>query len=185
MFETSEYDEYPTEIEGIVNISVNQKDYTHNAAVEIRPHSFNGNRYHSWIYPLQIKHKLTGAEALAIVQRISHPVEKQEESWKWRILFVSQNGEVTEDIFSYQERSGNLYRVQLVNTGVVTPVPLSFKTNVFGWPSLYYPIMFPFLTFVLGIGMVGLSLGKWRSNKNRIELRSLTGTCCVIQRFLK
>lgn len=146
---------------GQVRITINGEDYSHPAEAVIRPSYLDSNRYHGYLAIVELVDKRGEQDRLAVVQRIDG---NHDSAWKekleWRLLMVSKNGAVEEEMFTYAERGEPLYRARLAN--YATPIAVGFHSDVLqAWPSLLYPLLYPFFTGLLGLlllimGAIGL-----------------------------
>lgn len=67
----------------------------------------------------------------------------------WRSLWVTADGQVRKDEFNYDDRCTPPIRSRLAN--FATPTSLGCKSDLMhGWPSLLYPILYPWISGALG-----------------------------------
>lgn len=153
---------------GEINISINGRDYSYPFQFAIYPFDHDSQRY---LGSLNIRtfHDNQGTSSLVIMQNLSSKWDKGEtwkeyqQSLKWRLLFVRSNGEVYEEIFSFKDRANPLYRVKLITTAHLTPILIGYKSDVFTYyPTGIYPVVYPILTFVIGIILVIADFRKLR-----------------------
>ena len=72
------------------------------------------------------------------------------QSWRYRIIKLDSRGAVTVDEFTFAQRGERPYRV--VAARFVSPEPIGFTNeSLQQWPGLLYPILYPWLTTVLGV----------------------------------
>ncbi|WP_284638115.1 hypothetical protein [Paenibacillus silviterrae] len=133
-----------------VRITVNGVDYSHSADVVIRPNYRDSNRYHGYLALIELVDKKEGTSRMAVIQRIdSLESPPQMEKLRWRLLFVSIDGTVEEEIFSYKDRGSPLYRARLAN--FATPIAVGFRSDVlYFWPTIFYPLFYPYITALFG-----------------------------------
>jgi len=147
---------------GKVNVIIDGRDYSFTSEVEIRPFYKDQNRYHSWIKLIRLLDRRAQTEHLAIVQRISSAAAFGKEPWeipkrqlRYRLLLVGSDGKVSEDVFGYEDRARPGYRAMLAR--YVTPFSIGFHPDVLqAWPTFLYPILYPGLTAIAGIGTLAL-----------------------------
>lgn len=135
---------------GNVRITINGFDYSHSAEAVIRPNYRDSNRYHGYLALVELVDKKKKTSLMAVIQRIdsveSPPIM---EKLQWRLLLVSMDGTVTEEIFSYKDRGSPLYRARLAN--FATPIAVGFQSDVLNfWPTIFYPFLFPYISGFLG-----------------------------------
>ena len=77
-----------------------------------------------------------------------------------RIIFVNENGKVTFDTFPISERIQRLERTPLIR--LTGDWQIGFYTNSSDYyPSIFYPILFPFGTIIIAITLLYRSLKYW------------------------
>ncbi|WP_339320024.1 hypothetical protein [Paenibacillus sp. FSL R10-2734] len=110
-----------------------------------------GSRYFSWIDILTVKDRKTGEEEISIVQRLtddSQPMDKR----KWKIITILHDGSVEEKVLSYAQRSDNHLGVKLIEFSGTSRMSMGYYSDITkGYPSVFFPLIFPFLTSVVGI----------------------------------
>lgn len=133
-----------------LTITIDQQDWSVNSLVDIRPNFLDENRYHGYYGVLTIKEK--GSEKLVICQRVSGIGVTRENALAWRILSLDKNGQVHEDRFTFGERMDLPQRVQMINLTTVTPISIGYRSDILlGWPTLFFPLLYPFVTALLGL----------------------------------
>lgn len=113
-------------------------------------------------------HRLGGAQALALIdlhdKRLgkSTPVVVEwrggadKSTWQYRTVAIMDRGEVAIDDFSYSERASPPVRTVLAR--FVSPTGIGFFSDATqGWPTLLYPIIYPWLTGLGGLAMLLVS----------------------------
>ncbi|MBP1934042.1 hypothetical protein [Ammoniphilus resinae] len=144
-----------------LKVVINGKDYSVENPIEIRPNYFDNNRYHGFFGVLRVKSE--GNEELVLVQRVSGPEFKREQDLAWRTLRIQKDGQVTLDQFTYDERGDLPQRVNFVNQASTSPIALGYRSNILqGWPSLLFPLLYPFGTATFGLlfTLIGLLMRK-------------------------
>lgn len=128
---------------GKVEINIDGADWSWDNKVQIRADSEGIlNRYHLWIY-LGILKERGEPEQFVIVQR----AENAEQTY--RILKLHKDGAISEDVFSHSERLSPVDRMFFVRR--VHPGGIGFRSNVLQvWPSIFYPILYPAVSAILG-----------------------------------
>jgi hypothetical protein len=82
-------------------------------------------------------------------------------SWCYRIVWISPQGEITQERFSFSERSWPLYRTMLAR--FVSPTFIGFHSEVLAvWPTAYYPIIYPWITTIVGFVLLVVSFARRR-----------------------
>lgn len=108
-----------------------------------------GSRYFSWIDILTMKDYATGETFIKIVQRLSDDLEMDEREWK--IISINAEGEVTEEKISYSRKNNNPLAVKLINFSNTSLMSLGYYSDITqGYPSLIFPIVFPYITSIIG-----------------------------------
>lgn len=108
-----------------------------------------GSRYFSWIDILTVKDYATGETFIKIVQRLSDDLEMDEREWK--IISINAEGEVTEEKISYSRKNNNPLAVKLINFSNTSLMSLGYYSDITqGYPSLIFPIVFPYITSIIG-----------------------------------
>ena len=154
--------------QGSVTTKINGVDYSLPSTVEIRPFFHDANRYHLWISLGELRERTSGKSRLVVTQRIVEETEatslrEWKEKLRFRALFVDSDGTVREETFPFLQRGAPVYRAVLANS--VSPSPSGFHSDVYWvWPSLFYPVLYPWFSGALGafLVMIGLLLA-WTS----------------------
>lgn len=106
-----------------------------------------GSRYFSWIDVLTVD------EQVAIVQRLTDDDEAMD-SRKWKIIWIDEHGNITEEKISYHKRNENPLAVRLINDSGTSLMSMGYYSDILkGYPSIFFPIVYPF-----GTGLVGILL---------------------------
>ena len=149
-----------------VGILVDGRDYSHPSEVEIRPFYKDQNRYHSWVKLIRLIERRTATESVAVVQRISAMPPAAREEWdlpkkelRYRILLIFPDGRVSEELFPFEDRARPPYRTMLAK--YVTPIGIGFYSEVLqAWPSIPYPILYPWVTAIAGFGIFAIGIAR-------------------------
>ena len=159
---------FPTDARraGRVKITINGKDYTSPWLVEIRPNDHDANRYWMHVMPVKFDDIKAHTERLVVLQSFPdydlheynafHP-----DTLTCRALFIDSEGKVTEEVFPFSERTSPLYRTLLA--GKVSPTQLGFYSDALNlWPSVFYPLLYPLVSGVVGLILTIIGLVKYR-----------------------
>jgi hypothetical protein len=88
------------------------------------------------------------------------------ESQNWRILFIDMNKNVTVETFTYPERTKHLLGVKLVQLSSQSSSLIGYQSEILSvLPSLFFPSIYPQLTFYIGIVLI--IIGLIRLNKSK------------------
>lgn len=110
-----------------------------------------GSRYFSWIDILTVKDRMTGEKEINIVQRLTDDSQTMEKR-KWKIITISHDGSIEEKVLSYAQRSDNHLGVKLIEFSGTSLMGMGFYSDITkSYPSVFFPLIYPFLTGVLGI----------------------------------
>jgi len=122
----------------------------------------------SWLNILEIKDKKSNKEKLAIVQRLVNDWNNRDvEHQKWRILYVDEDMQVTEETFSYIDRGKHLPGLKLVLVSSESTTRLGYKSDIaYTLPSILFPLIYPTGTFLIGI----VVLITWSNNNRKKRL---------------
>lgn len=133
---------------GTVRIVVDGQGRSSPIAATVRVNQRDANRYWGFSY-LQRLHDRDGAERLVIAQRL--------DGSRYRTVSVSADGEVVEDEFGYEDRCEPPVRALLIRS--VVPHPSGYCSDVLQvWPSIFYPVLYPWLSGALGGACAGAAL---------------------------
>jgi hypothetical protein len=150
---------------GPVTILIDGKDFSIESEVIIRPKFRDDNRYFSWVHMVRLRDKNSGQFLIAIVQRIGELVDGE---WgdlskvKFRIIYVSEAGAVTEETFPYADRQNPPYRFPIV-------IRVSPEVEMY-FPTLLDPFLIPGVSSLVGILLVGIGI------KGVLRARQKTGS---------
>ena len=139
-------------VEGVVRIVVDGRDVSSGAKVRIRPYFQDANRYHGDVALMTILDHESGTTRIAVSQHLA-PSVIASPPWRsiqrYRVLFVSSNGAIDEDLFNYDERDSPPIRVRLI--APVVPHPIGYHSDLMQvWPTLWYPLLYPWLSGLIG-----------------------------------
>lgn len=104
-----------------------------------------GSRYYSWLDILTVNEKV------AIVQRLTDDDQPMDDR-RWKIIWIEEQGNITEEEVSYQNRQENPLAVRLINVSGTSLMGMGYYSDVLqGYPSLFFPIIYPVVTGLIGI----------------------------------
>ncbi|MEK3936860.1 hypothetical protein MKY41_16245 [Sporosarcina sp. FSL W7-1349] len=127
-----------------------------------------GSRYFSWLDVVKVHDRLTGVDQVKIIQRLTDDNEMEQR--KWKILTI-QEDKTTEETLTYEERHRNPLGVKLVNFSNTGLMAMGFHSDILqGFPSLFFPFLYPFFTALLGVILLILAL---RLNKKTRKGRNI------------
>lgn len=133
---------------GTVRIVVDDQVRSSPLPATVRVNQRDANRYWGFSY-LQRLHDREGAERLVIAQHLGGN--------RYRTVSVFGDGNVVEDEFGYEERCEPPVRALLIRH--VVPHPSGYCSDVFQvWPSIFYPVLYPWVSGVLGGAFIGVAL---------------------------
>jgi hypothetical protein len=129
--------------------------------------------YLSWLNIVKItdtkrkQDEINIIQALTGRQMIGQDDDQYRQSLKWRILHLSKDGQVTEEIFTYPERGDHLLGARLVLYSQQSDW-MGYKSNALAYlPNYIYPSIYPFLTSFIGIILSGVGLILFIMKKKR------------------
>ncbi|WP_416828157.1 hypothetical protein [Ectobacillus polymachus] len=145
--------------EGIVKIHFLLNDEEISKPDEIWLSNRNrGSRYFSWLDIVMVTDRLTGEKQINIVQRLTddnYPMEDR----KWKIITIPQDNDVREKVLKYSERSDNKLGVKLINFSDTSLMSMGYYSDITkGYPSLFFPLLYPILTGMVGVVLLIISL---------------------------
>jgi hypothetical protein len=136
-----------------VHIIVDGRDYGLPIDAVARPYFRDANRYWGYLRLKRITDLRSGVANVVVAQALGAPpgtVRYDDRLLRYRILSISDDGVVHEDVFTYPERGHPPVRALAMN-GVV-PHPFGFYSDLMQvWPSLWYPLLYPWLSGLAGI----------------------------------
>jgi hypothetical protein len=89
-------DDRSARVAGRVRITIDGRDYSHDAPVNIRPGFTDANRYWGYVHMSKIVDRARDRPHLVIAQNIGRR--------QYRVLLMDSDGRVAEDVFSYSDR---------------------------------------------------------------------------------
>lgn len=154
-----------------LHLLVNGKEIS--KADEIAPaRDEGGSRYWSWLDVLLVKDKQSGEEHIAIVQRLSDNSVMQE-NYRWKIISVAEDGALSEEEIQYRTRSENPLAVRLITFSGTALMSMGYYSDLLHYyPSLFYPVLYPFGTAAFGVILVLLGFFLQRRKKRNAAAAS-------------
>lgn len=133
-----------------VSVLIDNKDYSSNTGVIIRPAYTDSNRYAGQISLVLLTDKGSGESKMTVTQALP--------GGRAMILLIDAEGRVAREVFPISKKLSPIYRAMLVQ--FVQPVATGIVSDVLHvYPSLLYPVIYPFATGGLGLILTALGLG--------------------------
>lgn len=142
---------------GNVSIHVDGRAVSTPARAIVRLHRRDANRYWGYVRLIRVVDR-DGPEGLVVAQHLGQG--------EFRTVSVFADGIVAEDKFQYGARCSPPVRALLIRS--VVPHPSGYCSDLMhGWPSLFYPILYPWFSGVLGLVSLGFAGFLWRRRRGR------------------
>ena len=126
-----------------------------------------GSRYFSWLDIVTVHDRKSDENLVKIVQRLTDD-DEMGDAREWKIITISPDGNITEEKMTYAERSKNALGVKLVNFTNTGLMAMGHHTDILkGYPSLFFPFIYPFFTSLAGIILLLIAI-KLIYNKRKI-----------------
>ncbi|MFJ7975734.1 hypothetical protein ACIQZI_08450 [Peribacillus sp. NPDC096379] len=122
------------------------------------------NRYYGEIaYLMLIDNKVDKTQFIILLKK-TRELQKEipngditgwvpEEKLKYTLYALDEEGNLNNKFFSFTERDA--LQTELLNAGVVVPRSIGYYTDAFEvYPSLFFPLIFPFATLVVGFILI-------------------------------
>ncbi|MCM3271787.1 hypothetical protein [Paenibacillus elgii] len=153
-----------------VSIKVNGKERSFPTQAWLPKNITKDSDYLSWLNLLKVKDNKNNIEQMAIVQRIADNWQKGDTtSQKWRVLYVDEDKQVTEELFSYLERGDHLLGLKLVLASSQSSSWIGYKSDIaYRLPSIFFPLLYPTGTFLIGLVLTLLAYLRYRKIKKAI-----------------
>ena len=139
-----------------VRIIVDGRDYSVPVEANARPAFRDANRYWGYISLKRLIERSSGKSSVVVAQALGAAPGAgtySERDQRYRLLTVAADGRVKEDIFTYAQRGTPAVRVLLMD--YVVPHPIGFHDDLMqSWPTLWYPLLYPWLSGLIGAIMV-------------------------------
>jgi len=137
-----------------VRVTVDGRDYSSPAPVPIQTREEPENRYPG-LQLVRLTDKLAKRTFLVVDQFVGETGDPKQ--WAWRLLFIGADGGIREERFSYAERARPLYRPILASITGPRQVGHFSEVNTI-WPSPLFPLLYPWLTTLLGLCFMTIAL---------------------------
>ncbi len=123
----------------------------------IRLQHRDANRYWGFVYLMKLVDR-RGGDRLVVAEDLG--------GGQYRTISVFADGRVVEDQFDYASRCTPPVRAALIR--YVVPHPSGYCSDVMQvWPSLWYPILYPFVSGGLGVFFTVIGLVRFRLRRGR------------------
>jgi hypothetical protein len=127
---------------GVVRIIVDGRPATSPVSAIVRLNYRDANRYWGFVYLMRLVDR-AGKERLVVAQHLGKNT--------YRTVSIFSDGNVVQDEFDYAGRCSPPLRAALIR--YVVPHPAGYCSDLMQvWPSLFYPVLYPW-----GSGLAGLS----------------------------
>jgi hypothetical protein len=148
---------------GSVSIHVDGHAVSTPVTAVVRLHRRDANRYWGYVYLMRLVDR-EGPERLVVAQNLGQG--------EYRTVSVFADGKVIEDRFRYGARCSPPVRAMLIRS--VVPHPSGYCSDVMHvWPSLFYPILYPWFSGFVGFVSLGFAGVLWRRRRARERLLEL------------
>ncbi len=140
---------------GSVSIRVDGRAVSTPVKAIVRLHRRDANRYWGYVYLMRLVDR-EGPERLVVAQNLGQG--------EYRTVSIFANGNIVEDTFSYAARCSPPVRAELIRS--VVPHPSGYCSDVMQvWPSLFYPILYPWFSGLVGFVSLGTAGVLWRRRR--------------------
>lgn len=140
-------------VPGLVRVVVDGRAQPKPVPATIRLASQDANRYWGYVRLIKLVDHQEGVERLVVAQNLGGD--------QYRTLSVFADGRIVEDQFDYPSRCEPPIRSVLINE--VVPHPSGYCSDVMQvWPSLLYPLLYPWVSGGVGALCVVVGLFKLR-----------------------
>lgn len=141
--------------------------------VEIRPAFRDANRYHGFVALIGFEDSSRQQPSVAVVVNAGVAPDMPRHAnaefdfdyLRFRIIVLDSDGRVTDETFFRKDRGSPLLRAALAR--FVSPSPMGYHSDLMMvWPTLLYPVMFPWGTGAIGgFCMLVALLGRTKSRQ--------------------
>jgi len=164
---TPETSDQSARARGEVQIDIDGKNYAAAHNVEIRPAFHDANRYWGFLVLVKVEEKKTGQSFLTLAQNVG--VDSQVcrlpsggynfDYQRFRLISIDPQGVIHDETFFRKDRSDPVLRARLAS--FVAPSPMGYYSDILcGWPSLLFPIIFPWLSGLVGALCIAFALSR-------------------------
>ena len=138
-----------------MRIIVDGRDYSVPVEANARPSFRDANRYHGYVSLKRLIDRSSGKSSIVVAQALGappgHPYSERDQ--RYRLVTVAADGRVKEETFTYAQRGTPAVRALLMD--YVVPHPVGFHDDLMQvWPTLWYPLLYPWLSGLVGAIMV-------------------------------
>lgn len=168
----SRFDKEPKHVMN-VSILINGKEVEEPSEAWLAADDTKDSRFMSWLNILKVTDKNTNQERLAIVQRLSgnykagENMDAHTKSQQWRVLYLSKEKEISNETFSYTEKSNHILALKLVMLSSESASMMGYKSDIaVKLPSILFPLFYPTSSFIIGI--ILLMVGKFPAARRRL-----------------
>jgi len=145
------YDFSDPQDEGQIGILVDGRMVTAPVRTKVRVNRRDADRYWGYVSLMRLKDR-EGRDRLVVAQNLGRG--------QYQTTSVFSDGTVVEDKFVYGEWCSPPVRSMLIRA--VVSVPIGYCSGVLKvWPSVFYPIVYPWFSGALGCGMTTFAAGTW------------------------
>ncbi|RJS59191.1 hypothetical protein [Bacillus sp. PK3_68] len=122
------------------------------------------NRYYGEIAYLLLEDKKSGKTQFIVLLKKTRELEKEmpngdivggvpSEKLKYTLHTLDEEGNLNNQSFSFTERDA--LQTKLLNAGVMVPYSIGYYTDAWEfYPTIFFPLLFPFATFVVGFVLI-------------------------------
>jgi hypothetical protein len=137
---------------GVVQVLVNGRAVSTPVAATIRRSQKDANRYWGFVYLFRLTER-GGPERLVVAQNLGRG--------QHRTISVFADGRVVEDSFEYRERCHPPVRAAMIRS--VVGHPIGYCSDLLQvWPSIFYPVLYPWVSGAVGAMLVLLGIFRGR-----------------------
>lgn len=134
---------------GMVSILVDGQAVSTPVAATVRLEMKDANRYWGFAYLMKLKDR-QGPDSLVVAQNLGHE--------HYRTVSLFADGRVVTDEFGYEGRCSPPVRSLLIR--YVVPHPSGYCSDALTmWPTVIYPLLYPWLSGAFGLVGVGVAAG--------------------------
>lgn len=140
------------------------------------------NRYYGEIAYLILEDKKNDKTQFILLLKKTRELEKEmpngdivggvpSEKLKYTLYTLDEDGNFKNKSFNFTERDA--LQTELLNAGVVVPYSIGYYTDAWeGYPTIFFPLIFPFLTLLLGLVLILVFFPIRKVKKYNIKKRS-------------
>jgi hypothetical protein len=155
-------------VRGEVQIDIDGKNYATAHNIEIRPSFHDANRYWGFLVLVKVVDNQTRKEFLTLAQNVG--VDSQVPRLpsggynfnyqRFRLISIDQQGVIHDETFFRRDRSDPVLRARLAS--FVASSPMGYYSDILcGWPSLLFPVIFPWLSGLVGVLCITVAFLRW------------------------